>query len=102
MDSDPICLSNSPANFQWFMDGCLEGIQDEICIRYLDIIIVYSKTFEEHVENLRMVLRHLRKHEVNLKSSECTLFQHEVHYLGSIVNQVGHSIDPESTKAVTN
>ena len=43
------------------MEGCLEGITDEIRISYLDDVIVYSKTFEKQVENLRTVLRQLRK-----------------------------------------
>lgn len=83
------------------MEGCLEGITDEIRISYLDDVIVYSKTFEKQVENLRTVLRQLRKHGVKLKPSKCSLFLREVCFLGRIVNHSGHTIDPRNTVVVT-
>ena len=59
---------------------------------------MYSKTFEEYVENLRTVLRRPRKHEIKLKPSKCDLFEREVRYLEKTVSQSGHRIDPKSTK----
>ena len=70
------------------MEDFLEGVRDEMCIPYLDDIFVYSKTFEEHMENLRTVLKSLRKHGIKLKPRR-------------IVSQSGHRIDPESTKVTS-
>ena len=54
---------------------------------------MYSKTFEEYVENLETVLRRPRKHEIKLKPSKCDLFEREVRYLEKTVSQSGHRID---------
>lgn len=55
---------NVPANFQRFMERCLGDLRDQVAITYLDDIIVFSRTFEAHVEHLREVLRKLRQHGV--------------------------------------
>jgi hypothetical protein len=58
-------LTNAPASFQRFMEGCLEGLRDDICLPYLDDIIVFSKNFEEHIDHLITVLQRFRAHGLN-------------------------------------
>ena len=76
----PMGLKNAPGEFQ------------HICIPYIDDIIVYSKTFEEHVDHIRQVLQRLRAHGLKLKPKKCKLFKREVNYLGQIVSASGYPV----------
>ena len=52
----PMGLKNAPGEFQRFMEHCLDGLRDDICIPYIDDIIVFSQTFEDHVDHIRKCL----------------------------------------------
>lgn len=93
-------LSNAPAAFQRSMEEVLDSLRDECCIPYLDDILCYSKTFEEHVDSLRRVLRVLHLHGVKLRPAKCKVFRKEVRYVGRLVSADGVRIDPKDIEAI--
>jgi len=97
----PFGLSGAPGCFQSFMESCLEGLRDEICIPYLDDILVFSKTFDQHLEDVRTVLRRLKEKGVKLKLKKCEFFKKEVRYLGNLVSESGYCMDKADVSAVT-
>ena len=96
----PMGLKNAPGEFQRFMKDCLRDFHDDFCVPYLDDVIIYSKSFKEHVEHVLQVLRRLRENGIKLRANKCNLFQKEVCYLGRIVSEEGYRISPENTKAM--
>lgn len=98
----PFGLCNAPATFQRVIEHALNGLQWNITVLYLDDIIVYSRTFDEHLENLSLVLDRLQSVNLKLKAKKCNFFRREVSFLGHIVSKEGIKTDPSKIEAVKN
>ena len=97
----PFGLTNAPATFQRLMESCLGEWHLNWCIIYLDDIIVFSRTLEEHLHRLKAVISKLRAASLKLKPTKCDLFQQHINYLGHVISKEGVSTDPDKIKAVT-
>ena len=97
----PFGLTNAPATFQRLMEACLGELNLSWCIIYLDDIIVFSQTPEEHLVRLQAVFDKLKAAGMQLKPLKCELFKKQINYLGHVVGQEGVSTDPDKIKAVT-
>ena len=83
----PFGLCNAPATFSRLMDCILAGLHWETCLFYLDDIIVFSSTWEEHLARLRQVFERLRHANLKLGADKCTFAAKDVHYLGHRVTE---------------
>ena len=96
----PFGLCNAPATFQRVIEQALCGLQWHVTVLYLDDIIVYSRDFEKHLENLSLVFDRLERANLKLKAKKCSFFGKEVTFLGHVVSENGITTDPDKTKAV--
>jgi hypothetical protein len=90
----PFGLTNAPATFQRLMDIVLAGLKWQCCLVYLDDIIVYSSTFEQHLQDLRKVFSALADANLTLKASKCNFCRREMTYLGHLITPDGIKPDP--------
>ena len=93
----PFGLCNAPSTFERLMECVLAGLHWQTCLVYIDDILVFAKSFEEHTSRLGEVFQRLTAAGLKLKPKKCFLFQKEVLYLGHIVSDQGLSTDPENT-----
>lgn len=98
----PFGLQGAPSTFQRMMNYYLHDFLGDFVICYLDDILIYSKTIQEHLKHLRQVLDILRKNKLFAKGSKCDLFRQEIQFLGFRVRHGEIDKDPLKIEAVQN
>ena len=88
-ESIPFGLCNAPPTFQRLMLNCLGELNLTYCLIYLDDVIIFSQTEEEHLERMRVVFDRLHEHGLKLKPSKCNMFKTEINYLAHHVSKKG-------------
>lgn len=96
----PYGLCNAGATFERLMELVLAGLHWTTCLLYVDDIICFSKTADEHISRLKEILYRIKEAGLKLSPNKCKLFQREVSFLGHIVSETGVSTEPEKVKAV--
>ena len=93
-------LTNAPTTFMRLMNSIFHEYLDKFVIIYIDDILVYSKTEDEHAEHLRLVLTKLRDHRLYAKFSKCEFWLKELSFLGHVVSAAGVAVIPDKIQAI--
>jgi hypothetical protein len=96
----PFGLTNAPATFQSLMNTIFQTVLRKYVLVFFDDILVYSKTWQEHLKHLAAVLQVLQDHQLFVKLSKCSFGVSEIEYLGHVVSGQGVSMDREKIQAV--
>jgi hypothetical protein len=97
----PMGLCNATQAFQRAMEVILKGLIGTICLLYVDDIVLYSKTPEEHCTHLQMLFDRLRQYNLRLNPKKCVFGQSEINLLGYVVSQHGLKANPAKVAAIT-
>src|SRR5438477_6242655 len=95
-------LCNAPATFMHMMQQLFRPYLDKSVVVFLDDILIYSKTKEEHLEHVKQVLRVLREQKLYAKASKCAFFKQEIDFLGHVFTPEGVKMEQSKVQAVVN
>ena len=98
----PFGLTNAPATFMHLMQSVFSDYLDKFVIVFLDDILIYSRTEEEHLEHVRLVLERLRQHQLFAKKEKCEFFQKEINFLGHVISENGIGMEKSKIEDIRN
>ena len=96
----PFGLCNAPSTFQRAMNNILRGLTDEICHVYLDDIIIFSTSLQQHKDRLDKVFKRLRENGVKISLDKCEFMRKELRYLGHLITSEGVKPDPSKIEVI--
>jgi hypothetical protein len=96
----PFRLTNSPATFMRLMDDILRPFTNSFVVVYLDDILIFGQTWEEHLHHIGQVLQTLRQHKLCANLEKCTFGMTQVQYLGYIIDERGVHVDPAKIQVI--
>jgi len=96
----PFGVTNAPAIFMDYMNRIFRPYLDQFVVVFIDDILIYSESREEHAEHLRVVLGILREHQLYGKLSKCEFWLEEVQFLGHVISTQGIAVDPAKIETV--
>jgi len=96
----PFGVTNAPVVFMDYMNRIFRLFLDKFVVVFIDDILIYSRTQEEHAEHLRLVLGVLREKQLYAKLSKCELWMDEVQFLRHVISAQDIAVDPTKVEAV--
>ncbi len=88
----PFRLANSPSIFQSFVNEIFRDMLDHWVVVYIDDIVIYSNSFDEHIHHVRSVLQSLIQHQLHAKAEKCESHQTKTSFLGYVISQEGVAV----------
>jgi hypothetical protein len=96
----PYGVTSGPATFQEVMNTILAPLLRKCIVVFIDDVLIYSATWQEHIQHIEAVFQLLQHHQLYVKLKKCSFAKQELNYLGHVISPSGVSTDPKKIKII--